>query len=48
MPVFNCCSAMAAISMGHGIFGKPKPAYPVKGIARLSSISSMRRTVRTV
>lgn len=47
MPESNCCSAMAAIFMGHGILGTPKPAYPAKGIARLSSIKRRKRTVRT-
>nr|CBA29860.1 hypothetical protein Csp_A14270 [Curvibacter putative symbiont of Hydra magnipapillata] len=44
----SCCSAIAAISMGQGILGTPKPAYPARGIARLSSIRSKKRTVRTL
>jgi hypothetical protein len=28
--------------------GTPKPAYPARGIARLSSIRSKKRTVRTL
>lgn len=43
MPASNCWFAMAAISMGQGIFGSPKPAYPARS---LGSVASKREDER--